>query len=46
MKAVGVVDPQSILLERYKEICREEFVNKVSFTYILQEEHQRLGFSY
>ena len=46
MNVVGVVNPQQVLLERYKEICRDEFVNKVSFTYILQEEHMRLGFSF
>ena len=39
MKVVGVEDPEKILYERYQELMKDEFVNKVSFVYVLQEEH-------
>ena len=35
MKVVGVEDPEQVLLERYKELMKDEFVNKVSFVYVL-----------
>ena len=46
MKVAGITDPEKILTERYKEILKDEYVNKASFVFILQEEHHRLGFSY
>ena len=46
LKMVGCEDPQTILKERYSEIMAEETVNKVSFVFVLAEEHKRLGFSY
>ena len=35
MRVVGVEDPETILLERYKELMKDEYVNKVSFVYVL-----------
>ena len=35
MKVVGVEDAEKILKERYQELCKDEFVNKVSFVYVL-----------
>ena len=46
MKVVGVENAQKILTERYPELCKDEFVNKVSFVFVLQEEHNRLGYSF
>ena len=46
LKVVGVENPTSILTERYPEICKDEYVNKVSFCFILNEEHNRLGYSF
>ena len=46
LKVVGVENAQQILLDRYPELCKEEYVNKVSFVFVLQEEHNRLGYSF
>ena len=46
MKSVGVVNPVQILRSRYPELEKEETVNKVTFVYVLEEEHKRLGYSY
>ena len=46
MQVVGIQEPEKILAERYPEICKDEYVNKVSFVYILQEEHNKLGYSF
>ena len=46
LQVVGVENAEKILLERYPELCKEEYVNKVSFVYVLQEEHNRLGYSF
>ena len=35
MQVVGIQEPEKILAERYPEICKDEYVNKVSFVYIL-----------
>ena len=43
---VGVENPEEVLSTRYPELCKEEYVNKVSFVFVLQEEHQRLGYSF
>ena len=43
---VGCDEAKSILNERYTEIMAEETVNKVSFVFVLAEEHKRLGFSF
>ena len=46
LKVVGVENADQILRERYPELCKEEYVNKVSFVFVLQEEHNRLGYSF
>jgi hypothetical protein len=35
-----------VLQERYSELLAEETVNKVSFVFVLAEEHRRSGFTY
>ena len=35
LAVVGVENGQQILLERYPELCKEEYVNKVSFVFVL-----------
>ncbi len=46
LKMVGCEDAESILNERYSDLVTDGTVNKVSFVYVLQEEHKRSGFSY
>ena len=46
LKMVGVDNAPAVLEERYSEIIAEETVNKVSFVFVLAEEHKRSGFSY
>ena len=46
LQVVGVENAQEILMTRYPELCKEEYVNKVSFVFVLQEEHHRLGYSF
>ena len=46
LQVVGVENPQEVLTSRYAELCKEEYVNKVSFVFVLQEEHNRLGYSF
>lgn len=46
MKVVGIENGANILQERYPELANEETINKVSFVYVLDEEHKRGGFSY
>ncbi len=43
---VGCDDAKKILNERYSEIMSEDTINKVSFVFVLAEEHKRLGFSF
>ena len=38
---VGCDDAKRILHDRYSEIMSEETVNKVSFVFVLAEEHKR-----
>ena len=35
LNVVGVQDAAKILHERYPELCKEEYVNKVSFVFVL-----------
>lgn len=44
--AVGVENGWQVLLERYPELVQEETINKVTFVFVLEEEHKRAGFSY
>jgi len=46
LRMVGVDDSKSVLKERYSEIIAEDTVNKVSFVFILAEEHKRAGFTF
>ena len=46
LSVVGIETPQEVLTSRYPELCKEEYVNKVSFVFVLQEEHNRLGYSF
>ena len=46
LKMVGCDNAAQILHERYSEIMSEGTINKVSFVFILAEEHKRTGFSY
>ena len=43
---VGVEDAHKVLADRYWDLVQDNTVNKVSFVYVLQEEHKRSGFSY
>ena len=46
LTVVGVENAQEVLMSRYPELCKEDYVNKVSFVFVLQEEHNRLGYSF
>lgn len=46
LQAVGVEAGDEIVKERYPELEGEDYINKVTFVYVLEEEHRRLGFSY
>ena len=46
MKVCGVERAWQILNERYPELVNEETVNKVTFVYVLEEEHKRVGYSF
>ena len=46
MGVVGIIDGAKILVERYPEVLQEETCNKVTFVYVLEEEHNKLGYSY
>ena len=46
LKMVGIENAREILMERYSEIMEEETVNKVSFVFVLAEEHKRAGFTF
>lgn len=46
MAMVGCENASACLAERYPEIVADGTVNKVSFVFVLQEEHKRAGFSY
>ena len=38
LKAIGVPNPQ-LVLEKYKDAVDDEFVNKITFLYVMEEEH-------
>lgn len=46
LRMVGVDNAKQVLQERYSEITVEESVNKVSFVFVLNEEHKRAGFTF
>lgn len=46
MHVVGVENGKEVLEQRYPELVQEETINKVTFVYVLEEEHKRVGYSY
>ncbi len=46
LHVVGVENGQKVITDRYPELVQEETINKVTFVYVLEEEHKRVGFSY
>eukprot|EP00347_Sterkiella_histriomuscorum_P014982 403358764 len=46
LHVVGVENGKQVLENRYPELVQEETINKVTFVYVLEEEHKRVGFSY
>ena len=46
LRMVGVDNAKAVLAERYAEILAEDTVNKVSFVFVLSEEHKRAGFTF
>ena len=44
LKMVGVEDSEAVVNERYLELIEEDTINKVSFVFVLETEHRRLGF--
>lgn len=45
LKAIGVPNPDQLVQTKYKEVVEEGQVNKVTFLYVMEEEHKRKGFS-
>ncbi len=46
LTAVGVENADGIIKDHYPELVQEQYINKVTFVYVCEEEHRRLGFSY
>ena len=44
MEQVGVANPPEVIKQRYSELYQEDTVNKVSFVFVLENEHKRLGY--
>mmetsp|Transcript_17899 Transcript_17899/g.20673 ORF Transcript_17899/g.20673 Transcript_17899/m.20673 type:complete len:91 (+) Transcript_17899:250-522(+) len=42
----GVPDASKVIAEKYPEVMEEGTVNKVTFLYIIEEEHRGLGFAF
>ena len=45
LRAVGVPESDELVKNKYKDLIEEGHVNKVTFLYILEDEHRRHGFS-
>ena len=43
---VGIDNAKAVLKERYSELLAEDTINKVSFVFVLSEEHKRAGFTF
>ena len=41
---VGVEDAEEVVQSRYEELIEDDNINKVSFVFVLETEHKRLGF--
>lgn len=46
LAAVGVENSEAIIKDHYPELVQEQYINKVTFVYVCEEENRRLGFSY
>ena len=44
LKLVGVDLAREIIEERYENMLEDDTINKVSFVFILEQEHRRNGF--
>ena len=44
LKTVGVDLAEQVVRERYAQIMEDDTINKVSFVFILEQEHRRNGF--
>ena len=44
LKTVGVEESDEVVQQRYAELLDEDTVNKVSFVFVLDQEHRRQGF--
>ena len=44
LKIVGVEQAEHIIAERYTNTLEDDTINKVSFVFILEQEHRRNGF--
>ena len=40
LKAIGVPNPEELVKIKYKEVVEEGQVNKVTFLYVMEEEHK------
>ena len=45
LTACGVPEAEELVQSKYKDLVEEGHVNKVTFLYILEDEHKRHGFS-
>ena len=44
LKMVGVEEAEEVVKSRYEELIEDDYINKVSFCFVLETEHKRLGF--
>ena len=44
LKIVGVDQAEQIISSRYQNMLEDDTINKVSFVFILEQEHRRNGF--
>ena len=44
LKIVGVDQAEEIIQSRYANMLEDDTINKVSFVFILEQEHRRNGF--
>jgi hypothetical protein len=45
LTSCGVPEAEALVNEKYADAVEEGHVNKVTFLYILKEEHKRYGFT-
>lgn len=45
LNSIGVPDAENVVKTRYKDTLEEGQVNKVTFLYVMEEEHKWQGFS-